>query len=117
MGDFEQNTFTYPNPAAGPSVTFRIHSPFRAKVLLKLYNIAGEIVFEKDFGEVAPAYQAGALTYVWSKVNSGGRQVARGLYYAVIRLEDSEGQESGRDPEGGAGYPHGISTFLAVCRT
>ncbi|MEK7384221.1 MAG: hypothetical protein AAB262_13160, partial [Elusimicrobiota bacterium] len=73
------------------TVTFRIHSPFRAKVILKLHNIAGELVLEKSFGEVAAAYQAGPLTYVWSKVNAGGRGVARGLYYAVIRLEETEG--------------------------
>jgi len=89
--DFEQNTFMYPNPATGPTATFRIHSPFRAKVILKLHNIAGDLVFERDFGEVPPAHQAGPLTYVWSKINSGGRKVARGLYYAVIRIEGTEG--------------------------
>ena len=91
VSDFEQNTFMYPNPATGPSATFRIHAPFRAKVILKLHNIAGDLVLEKSFGEVPAAHQAGPLTYVWSKINSGGRPVARGLYYAVIRVEETEG--------------------------
>lgn len=90
-GDFERNTFVYPNPASGPSTTFQIHSPFRAKVLLKLYNIAGDLVFQRDFGETAASHQAGPLTYAWEKVNQDGRRVARGLYYAAIRLEETEG--------------------------
>ncbi|HAZ08463.1 MAG TPA: hypothetical protein DCZ01_08085 [Elusimicrobia bacterium] len=92
--DFEQNTFAYPNPITGPSATFQIHAPFRAKVQLKLHNIAGELVLDKNFGEVAAAYQAGPLTYVWNKINQGGHEVARGLYYAVIRVEEAEGGRS-----------------------
>jgi hypothetical protein len=89
--DFEANTFTYPNPVSGPTGTFQIYSPFRAKVQLKLHNMAGELVLQRDFGEVAPSYQAGPVSYVWSKVNQSGRKVARGLYYAVIRIEETEG--------------------------
>ena len=92
--DFEQNTFAYPNPITGPSATFQIHAPFRARIQLKLHNIAGELVLEKNFGEVAAAYQAGPLTYVWNKINQGGHEVARGLYYAVIRVEETEGGRS-----------------------
>ena len=89
--DFENNTFAYPNPVVGPSATFSIYSPFRAKVLLKLYTIAGQLVLSKNFGEIPASYQNGPITYVWSKVNQGGRTVARGLYYAVIRVEETEG--------------------------
>ena len=45
----------------------------------------------QDFGDQAPSFQNGPVTYVWSKTNQSGRPIARGLYYAVIRLEETEG--------------------------
>lgn len=89
--DFIRNTFNYPNPITGESTTFQIYSPFRAVVKLKLHTMSGEVVLDKNFGEVPPAFQAGPVTYVWSKVNQSGNKVARGLYFAVIRVEDTEG--------------------------
>jgi flagellar hook assembly protein FlgD len=89
--DFVNNTFAYPNPVTGPSATFSIYSPFRAKVILKLYTVAGQLVLSQDFGEIPPSFQNGPISYVWSKVNQSGRTVARGLYYAVIRIEETEG--------------------------
>jgi len=89
--DFNNNTFNYPNPVTGDSTTFQIHSPFRAKVKLRLHTISGEIVLDKNFGEVAPAFQGGPVTYVWSKLNQSGNKVVRGLYFAVIRVEEVEG--------------------------
>jgi len=89
--DFESNSFIYPNPVTGPSGTFSIYSPFRARVVLKLYTISGQLILSQDFGEQAPSFQNGPITYVWSKVNQSGRAIARGMYYAVIRLEETEG--------------------------
>jgi hypothetical protein len=89
--DFINNTFNYPNPVTGDSTTFQIYSPFRAQVKLKLHTISGELVLDKNFGEVPPAFQAGPVTYVWKKLNSSGNKVARGLYFAVIRIEETEG--------------------------
>lgn len=92
--DFEGNTFAYPNPVTGNSATFSIHVPFRSRVTLRLFTISGELVLDKDFGEVAPAFQAGPISYVWSKVNQSGRTVGRGLYFAVIRADETEGGRS-----------------------
>jgi|CXWL01.1.fsa_nt_gi flagellar hook assembly protein FlgD len=89
--DFANNTFNYPNPVTGPSTTFEIYTPFRAHVKMKLHTMAGDVVLDKDFGEVPPSYQAGPVTFVWSKMNQSGNKVARGLYFAVIRIEESEG--------------------------
>ena len=89
--DFINNTFNFPNPVTGGSTTFQIHSPFRARVKLRLHTLSGEIVLDKNFGEVPPAFQDGPVTYVWSKLNSSGNKVARGLYFAVIRIEETEG--------------------------
>ena len=89
--DFINNTFNYPNPVTGPSTTFQIHSPFRARVKLRLHTLSGDVVYDKDFGEVPPSYQSGPTTWVWSKVNQSGNKVARGLYFAVVRVEETEG--------------------------
>lgn len=89
--DFINNSFNYPNPVSGESTTFQIYAPFRGVVKLKLHTISGELVLDKNFGEVPPAYQAGPVTYVWSKINSSGNKVARGLYFAIIRVEETEG--------------------------
>ncbi|MBI4059912.1 MAG: hypothetical protein HY403_00625 [Elusimicrobia bacterium] len=89
--DFVNNTFNYPNPVTGDSTTFQIYAPFRAVVKLKLHTMSGDVVLNKNFGEVPPAFQAGPVTYVWSKVNESGNKVARGLYFAVIRIEETEG--------------------------
>jgi flagellar hook assembly protein FlgD len=89
--DFESNSFVYPNPVVGPTGTFSIYTPFQGRVLLKLYTISGQLVLSQDFGEQPPSYQNGPVIYVWNKVNQSGRTIARGLYYAVIRLEETVG--------------------------
>ncbi|OGR90814.1 MAG: hypothetical protein A3J74_04340 [Elusimicrobia bacterium RIFCSPHIGHO2_02_FULL_57_9] len=90
-GDFEKNTFAYPNPVTGPTATFNIFTPFKARVLLRIYNIAGDLVLQKDFGEQAPSFSANPVNFVWNKTNQSGRGVARGIYYAVVRVEETEG--------------------------
>ncbi|HEX4046262.1 MAG TPA: hypothetical protein VH309_00420 [Elusimicrobiota bacterium] len=89
--DFEGNTFIYPNPVTGPSGTFSVYSPYQADVKIRLYTIAGQLVLSQDLGPHAASYQDGPITYVWNKVNQSGRPVARGLYYAVIRIEETLG--------------------------
>ncbi|MEK7389858.1 MAG: hypothetical protein AAB036_09170 [Elusimicrobiota bacterium] len=89
--DFANNTFNFPNPVTGASTTFSIYSPFRAKVRMKLHTMSGDTVLEKDFGEVPPSFQSGPVNFVWSKINQSGNKVARGLYFAVIRVEETEG--------------------------
>lgn len=101
QADFEGNTFVYPNPVTGPSGVFCIYNPFHGRVLLKLYTLSGELVLSKDFGDRPAAFQVtpsqadsnctGGVSYVWNKVNASGRAIARGLYYAVIRAEETEG--------------------------
>lgn len=90
--DFENNTFAYPNPAAGPNVTFAIWSPFQAKASMKIYTLAGELVYDRNFGEVAAEqYFGGQTGFVWNKTNQSGRRVGRGVYLCVIRLEETLG--------------------------
>ncbi|HVA66500.1 MAG TPA: FlgD immunoglobulin-like domain containing protein [Elusimicrobiota bacterium] len=93
QGDFEGNTFVYPNPVPGnyPTATFQIYFPVQAVAHLRIYNIAGELVYTHDFPNTAPSYNAGPVTFVWNKANQAGRTVARGIYYAVIREEGTLG--------------------------
>ena len=89
--DFEGNSFVFPNPITGPSGTFSIYMPFQGRAVLKLYTVAGQQILSHDFGEQAASFQNGPVTYVWSKVNQSGRPIARGLYYALIRIEETLG--------------------------
>jgi flagellar hook assembly protein FlgD len=93
-GDLESNSYVYPNPvpASAGSATFQIWNPFpHAHITLKLYTMAGRLVTSYDFGtSLPPSYQNGPISYVWSKTNSGGRGVSRGVYYAVIRVEQEQ---------------------------
>ncbi len=91
QGDFESNTFVYPNPATGPTVTFSIYIPFQGTIKVNIYNIAGQLVYEKDLGEFPPSYSGGPVTMVWQKANEAGRDIARGIYYAVIRADETLG--------------------------
>ncbi len=90
-GDFERNSFVYPNPVTAPSATISIYSPMQADIKLDIYNVAGQLVLQQDLGQVAPSYIAGNTTYVWAKANQAGRTVARGIYFVVVRLEDTLG--------------------------
>lgn len=90
-GDFERNTYIFPNPVNGPTATISIFSPFQGNVTLRIYNIAGELVLQQDLGQVAPSFISGNLNFNWAKVNQGGRSIARGMYYAVVRIEETLG--------------------------
>jgi flagellar hook assembly protein FlgD len=95
QGDFDHNTFAYPNPASGPVVNFSVWVPFQGDVFLRIYTIAGEMVFEHDFGQVPPAYNSTTpLIYVWNKANEAGRPVAKGIYYAVFQAQETYGNKN-----------------------
>lgn len=91
VNDFYGNTFMYPNPLRGPVGNFQIYVPLQARVSLKLYNIAGEQVLDKDFG-VQPADSY--VNYAWPKTNQHGKPVAHGVYFALIREEGTRGERS-----------------------
>lgn len=91
--DFEHNTYIYPNPVSGESAHFVIYSPFQARAKLRIYTMSGGLVLDRDLGEsaadnyVLPASDG----FVWDRKNQAGRRVARGVYYCVIRLEETLG--------------------------
>lgn len=93
--EFATNTFAYPNPVTGRSAKIQIYVPIQAKVKMSLYNIAGELVYTQDFGEWPSGSCVQDLQCVsgvtWNKVNQAGRAVGRGLYYLVVREEETLG--------------------------
>jgi len=102
-GDLTSNSYVYPNPipASASYATFQVWNPFpHAHITLKLYTLSGRLVVANDFGSnLGPSYQAGSTgsanangvyNFTWYKNNTAGRGVARGIYYAVIRVEQEQ---------------------------
>jgi flagellar hook assembly protein FlgD len=99
-GDFARETFFAPNPYTGESGWFHIPVMMNGRLALKIYNIAGDLVYEKDYGtrgggQNVSGRDACAVTHTdpacWPRVNSYGRRVAPGVYLAVVRFEATEG--------------------------
>ena len=103
-GDFINETFFATNPYTGSDGWFRIPVIMNGWVSLKVYNIAGDLVYKKNFGDLNGPRDGGnnidgndrcVTTHTheacWPKVNSYGRTVAPGVYFAVIRFEATEG--------------------------
>jgi flagellar hook assembly protein FlgD len=106
VGDFQNATFSYPNPlsSSDPQACFHIYNPFnQARAIIKLFNMSGDLVNTHDFGNITGSFNSpnllsnnaascgGTGEWAWTRTNSAGRPVARGIYYAVIRLEETEG--------------------------
>jgi len=62
-----------------------------------IYTLGGELVLAKDFGVTTAACYApndcgpNPQGFVWNRANSAGHRVARGVYYALIREEETLG--------------------------
>ncbi|OGS12747.1 MAG: hypothetical protein A2234_03575 [Elusimicrobia bacterium RIFOXYA2_FULL_58_8] len=101
-GDFARETFFAPNPYEGTTGWFKIPAIMNGTVNMRIYNLAGDKVYSREYGlraagaagEVNGAGQCAANPAheaCWPKVNSAGRTVAPGVYFAVIRFEATQG--------------------------
>ena len=103
-GDFVKETFFAPNPYNGIGGWFKIPFIMNGWASLKMYNIAGDLVYKKNFGELGAPREGGnnvdgsgrcSVTQTheacWPKVNSYGKTVAPGVYFAVIRYQATDG--------------------------
>ena len=99
-GDFSRETYFAPNPYNGTAGWFKIPSLLNGRTDLKIYNLAGDLVYKKDYGLRGTGNDVDGLgrcsvTHTheacWPRVNSSGRTVAPGVYFAVVRFEASEG--------------------------
>lgn len=91
INDFVNNTFVFPNPLRGGSGTWRIYVPLQSNVAMKIYNLAGDLVFDRHFGERP---QDSYVIFPWDKTNQSGRSLAHGVYFAVIREEPTRGERT-----------------------
>ncbi len=89
-GDFESGAFVYPNPLRTDQGKFHVRYPVHSNVTLKIYNLAGERIFEYDFGERGSAQTA---EYTWQKKNTYGKTVTHGVFFAVFRMEATGGSK------------------------
>ncbi|PIU18723.1 MAG: hypothetical protein COT18_09915, partial [Elusimicrobia bacterium CG08_land_8_20_14_0_20_59_10] len=99
-GDFTRETYFAPNPYTGSSGWFKIPMLMNGRTNLRIYNLAGDLVYKKDYGlrgvgENVDGLGRCSVTHThescWPKVNSYGRAVAPGVYFAVVRFEASQG--------------------------
>ncbi|HOI41447.1 MAG TPA: hypothetical protein PK523_00745 [Elusimicrobiales bacterium] len=87
-GEFEAGSFFFPNPYTGTSGRFRVKAPFGGKISMRLYNLAGDLVYKYDFGDQPGDNQA---EHPWPRTNQQGKTVAPGVYLAVLRFEATQG--------------------------
>ncbi|MGD9641992.1 MAG: hypothetical protein AB7V08_04550 [Elusimicrobiales bacterium] len=103
-GDFARESFFAPNPYTGNSGWFRIPVIMNGWVSLRVYNIAGDLVYKRNYGDEGSPREGGnnidgsgrcvtTQTHeaCWPKVNSSGRTVAPGVYFAVLRFQATDG--------------------------
>lgn len=103
-GDFARETFFAPNPYDGVGGWFKIPFIMNGWASLRVYNLAGDLVYKRNFGDRNDPREGGnnidgsgrcATTHTneacWPKVNSYGKTVSPGVYFAVIRFEATEG--------------------------
>jgi len=73
----------HPNPF-NPETTIRFELPADGLVSLRIYDVTGQVVREL----VSTSQMAGTHSVVWNGRNSGGAQVANGLYLYELRVGD-----------------------------
>lgn len=97
---FEEYSYFAPNPYKGTDGWFRIPVKAIGYVTLRIYNIAGDLVYKKDYGKIGQDESINgqgkcSVTHnhpaCWPKINNSGATVARGVYFAVLRFEAVDG--------------------------
>ncbi len=91
--NFDHDTFVYPNPVTGNSAVVKIFMPYTGRAIFNLYTIAGQLVYSRTMEGMSANHlcSGDCNSFTWNKVNASGRTLARGLYYAVIRVEETQG--------------------------
>jgi flagellar hook assembly protein FlgD len=103
-GDFGRESFFAPNPYTGTSGWFKIPFIMNGWVSMRIYNIAGDLVYKRNFGDENNPREGGnnvdgagrcvtSQTHeaCWPKVNSHGRPLAPGVYFVVLRFQATDG--------------------------
>ena len=82
---FKNSIFVYPNPSKSGIVTFNYTLLNSAKVTLQVYNILGELVWEKIIENDSAGNNK---NYPWLCINSNNIKVASGVYIYRIIVEE-----------------------------
>ncbi|RMD92726.1 MAG: T9SS C-terminal target domain-containing protein, partial [Calditrichaeota bacterium] len=87
--ELAKNFYNHPNPFGTPDkpVTFFKYSLDKdSDVLLRIYTLFGELVWEKRFSATDPQGRAtsGLKSISWNGVNGAGMRVLNGIYLAVL---------------------------------
>jgi len=82
----DNEVYTYPNPADGDTVTFKVRVAYKSYVKVDVYNVAGEKVAALEKAD-CPAGQASEL--VWNI-----RGIASGVYVYRLEARSSAGSRS-----------------------
>ena len=82
----DSEVYTYPNPATGDTVTFKVRVAYKSYVKVDVYNVAGEKVAALEKAD-CPAGQASEL--VWNI-----RGIASGVYVYRLEAQSSAGSRS-----------------------
>ena len=82
-----------PNPYRN-STSGYFHIPIytNSELWIKIYNLTGDLVYKYNSGPLPLGADSNPY-YPWNKTNSAGKQVAPGVYFAVIRLEGRDGSK------------------------
>ena len=100
------NVIVYPNPykagitsyngADGNNATIRVKN-LTARAKIKVYNIAGELVYDYDKADATSG------TVAWDMANKDGKKLASGVYIYYIT-----------NPDGGAGVQKAVGKFAII---
>jgi hypothetical protein len=84
-----KDTFFAPNPYVGKNGWFHLPIYTNSQVSIKIYNLAGDLVY--TYEETLDSGLTPTKILYWPKTNNAGNEVARGVYFAVVRYEGREG--------------------------
>lgn len=86
-----RNTLAFPNPfddVRGTNFSFRLVSPTPADVQIRVYTVAGRLIYRRTDHAVQPGYQQ----LPWDGTDAEGQPIANGLY--LVRIVASNGTSS-----------------------
>ncbi|MFQ6043052.1 MAG: gliding motility-associated C-terminal domain-containing protein, partial [Candidatus Poribacteria bacterium] len=89
--DFAEEVIAYPNPAKNEDVvTIRFKLTRTADVTLKIYNVAGEIIYTEERKNAIGRINE---WFAWDGKNQAKLPVASGVYIYILEAESSAGQK------------------------
>jgi flagellar hook assembly protein FlgD len=90
MTNPEEGLVNYPNPfRAGQDVSFlEYHLVGDSGVSLKIYNLMGQLIFEREYLQGQEGGQSGLNRITWDGRNGSGEVVGNGGYIAVLELKN-----------------------------